>query len=143
MESVAIGPESAGRILDVLKGIFQYVVVDTASAMSDLNWSVLELSDLILVILTSDINSWKAGSRALDMFKALNISLQKVVLMYNHNSPVSGLTVRQAESFFRFPLAGEIPYGGAAFLSSVNVGVPLLVNHPTHPIAATLKRSHP
>jgi len=137
--SVVIGFESVRRILTILKETFQYVVVDTASALSDLNWSVLELSDLIMVILTSDINSWKAGSRALDIFKSLDISLQKVVLVYNHNSPASALTPRQAESFFRFPLASEIPYGGAAFLSSVNLGVPLLLNHPDHPATVALK----
>ena len=137
--SAVIGSDSASRILTLLKETFQYTVVDTASVMSDLNWTILELSDLIMVILTSDINSWKAGSRALEILQSLDISLHKVALLYNHSSPASALTPRQAESFFHFPLTGDIPYGGAPFLSSVNLGVPLLLNHPTHPTTIALK----
>ena len=137
--SAVISTDDASRIMGVFKETFQYVVVDAGSAMSDLNLSVLELSDLIIVILTSDINSWKAGSTALEIFHSLDISPQKVMLVYNHNSPASAPTPKQAESFFRLPLAGDIPYGGAVFLSSINRGVPLLLDHPGHPTAVAVK----
>jgi len=137
--SSVIDADSAGRILVFLRKTFQYVVVDTASAMSDLNWRVFELSDLILVILTADILSWKKGSTTLDLFRSMDISLRKVALVYNHVSFASGLTVRQAESFFGFPVAGEIPCGGAAFVASLNLGMPLVLEHPTDPAAVAIK----
>jgi len=133
------GTETAKLILDFLKGMFQYVVVDTASAMSDLNWHVWELSDLIVVVLSPDINSWRSSSRMLDAFRYLGIPSQKVTLLYNHISPVSTLSPKQAESFFHLSLAGEIPFGEAAFISSVNLGVPLVLSHPVHPSVLALK----
>lgn len=89
--------------LGLLKGMFECVVVDGASAMSDLNWHVWELADLIMVVLSPDI------------------------------------TRKQAKSFFHVSLAGEIPFGEAAFVSSVNLGVPLVLSHPVHPSAMALK----
>lgn len=89
--------------LGLLKGMFQYVVVDAASAMSDLNWHVWELADLIMVVLSPDI------------------------------------TPKQAESFFRVSLAGEKPFGEAAFVSFVNLGVPFVLSHLVHPSAMALK----
>jgi pilus assembly protein CpaE len=133
------GIESAKPILNLLKEMFQYVVVDSASAMSDLNWHVWELSDLVMMVLTPDINSWRLSARALDAFRYLGIPSQKVALLYNHVSSVSALTPRQAESFFRLSLAGEIPYGEAAFVSSVNLGVPLVIGQPAHPSVTAVK----
>ena len=138
-ETGVIGSDSASRILALLSEIFQYVVVDTSSNLGRINCNLLELSDLIVVVLTSDINSWKACARTLDAFRSLGISLQKVVLVYNNVSPIRALTPSQAESFFRQSLAGEIPYGGTAFLSSINVGVPLSLHNPTQPSAVAIK----
>jgi len=134
-----IEADSVRRILTLLPELFQYVVVDTSSTLNGLNWSVFDLSDLIIMVLTADINSWKAAIRTLEMFKTLNIPQHKVVLVYNHVSPISALSPRQAESYLHLPLVGDIPHGGAAFLSSVNVGVPLLLSHPEHPTATAIK----
>jgi pilus assembly protein CpaE len=133
------GIENAKPMLDILAGMFQYVVVDSASALNDLNWHVWELSSLVMLILTPDINSWRLSSRMLDAFRYLGIPSQKVALVYNHISSVSALSPKQAESFFRVALAGEIPYGAAAFVSSVNLGVPLVIGQPLHPSVLALK----
>jgi len=138
-QRAAIQSDTVRHILTFLRSSFQYVVVDTASTLDDVNWSALELSDLVMMIVTPDINSWKVGSRALDLLRSLGIPSEKVALVYNHDAPTSALTAQQAGAFFRHPLAGEIPHGGTSFLSSVNLGVPILVNDSKHATAVALR----
>jgi pilus assembly protein CpaE len=78
-----VNPEQFSKLLKYLRQLYAYVVVDTCSYLNDITLSVLDISDIIVLVNTQDIPSIKNDRLFLDLLTTLSIPADRVVFVMN------------------------------------------------------------
>jgi pilus assembly protein CpaE len=107
-----------------------YLVVDAGSQFTEAAMTVLERSDIILLVLTPEMASVKSTADALEIFTKLGYDLTKVLLVVNHIFPGELLPVKKILPMFKNRFAYEIPYDSEKFVRAVIYGEPLVASAP-------------
>ena len=126
-----VTPELVGRVLTLLCSQQEYVVVDLPPSFAGTNLAALDVSDLIVLVLTPELASLKATRTALDVFESLGYSGERLVAVLNQTFPKKGISSDSIEDFLALPLTMTVPYERSAFVEAINRGVPYVLSHST------------
>jgi pilus assembly protein CpaE len=129
-EAVSITPEQVHRILQFLKGIFDYVVVDCVGQLAGCNMSIFSDSHLILFTTTLSIPSLKNTKRYLNAMAGKGLGSDRVKLVVNRHSPKSGIQLKDAEKVLNTTVFQAIPNEYAEVVNSINKGMPVVKLQP-------------
>jgi MinD-like ATPase involved in chromosome partitioning or flagellar assembly len=137
-------PEPAERVtgklmatlLPLLKGAYEWIVLDTAASFSGLNLAVFDRSDLVTVVTAPDLVTLKATQCALDIFKELGLGAERRLLL-NGVYPSARLERADVEKALGERVAQAIPYSDDV-LRSIDHGKPLALAAPGGPIIRAL-----
>jgi pilus assembly protein CpaE len=138
-QSELISSEKVASVIGVLRDRFSYVVLDTPHNFSDPTLASLDAADQILLVLAPEIASVCAAACTLDVFDQIGYSREKVVLVLNSPFERGGLSRKDIEVTLKQPIATVLPYGGDAYVSALNRGMPPVLEQPTKPLGATLE----
>lgn len=130
-----VGPEHMRTILAQLKGVYNYIVVDTDPSLSDLTLAVLEGSDKILLIITPDIPTIKNARLFFEVMEALNYPLEEITLVLNKVDRRGSIPEENIEASIRHPIASRISNDREAALAAANQGIPLLIGQKSRPVS--------
>ena len=133
-------PDHIKRILAELCNLYDYVIVDTPTAINDMILTVLDLADRIMLIATPDIPAIKNARLFFEITDALNYPTNKIMLVLNKMDKRSGITAQMIEDNIRHPVAAQIPLDEVVVLNSINRGVPFMMDARTKPIALALQQ---
>ena len=122
------------QILDLLKTMFDYVVVDTASLLDELLLSLLEKSDQALMVVDMDLPSVKNAKLALETLRLLKFPTNKVRLVLNRSNARARLDDREIEGALKAQIQARIPSDGDV-AASVNEGRPVVESAPKSKVA--------
>jgi pilus assembly protein CpaE len=122
------------KILDMLSGMFDYVVVDTASILDELLLSVLERSDDIVMVVDMDLPSIKNSKLALETLRLLKFPTGKVKLLLNRANSKARLDDREIEAALKAKIGARVP-SDAIVAASVNEGRPVVESNPKSKVA--------
>ncbi len=118
------------KILRLLKGNFDYIIVDTPSLLTD-PVLALEVSDLILMINTLNIPVLRHNRTVIDVMKTLNFPIDRIRLVINRanlNTGVKPKDIKTALGMDAYRLLPEEKYVDI----SINQGEPLLIQKPNY-----------
>jgi pilus assembly protein CpaE len=127
--------EQFGKVLNYLRQLFAYVVVDTASSLTDVTLAVIDQSDLIVLITTQDIPAIKNARLFLDLTGVLKISRERIIFVMNRFDKRIGITPEKIGENFKHEVAAVLPLEERTVVPSVNRGVPFMVDDRLRPIA--------
>ena len=130
-----MAPEHMRRILAQLKGIYDYIVVDTASSLSDLTLAVLEGSDKILLVIAPDIPTIKNARLFFEVMEALDHPPEDIILVLNKVNRRGSIQEENIEASIKHPIASRIRNDREAALAAANQGIPLLIGQNKRPIS--------
>jgi pilus assembly protein CpaE len=116
-------------IIGVMRSMFEVVVVDTSSSFDELLLSLLERSDLALIVVDMDLLSVKNAKLALDTLRLLKFPSSKIRLILNRSNARARLDEREIEKTLGMNVAARIP-SDAAIPASVNEGRPVVLGSP-------------
>ncbi|HEX2991852.1 MAG TPA: response regulator, partial [Anaerolineales bacterium] len=71
------------RVLEYLKQIYSYIVVDAASMLTDVTLAAIDVSDLVVLVSTQDIPSIKNCRLFLDLSQTLGIERERILFVMN------------------------------------------------------------
>jgi pilus assembly protein CpaE len=134
----AISPDAVKRLLDVLKSLYSYIVVDTASSLDEVTMSVLDVADQILLVLSPDVLSVQTTLVTHQALQARGIALNKVRLILNQTSPKPALPLKVIEKALKQSINTVLPYEEKQALA-IAKGEPLLIGDPASPLASAIK----
>ena len=130
-----VTPEHMRKILAQLKSIYDYIIVDTESSLSDLTLAVLESSDKILLVVTPDIPTIKNARLFFEVMEALDHRLEDMVLVLNRVDRPGSIQEENIEASIKHPIASRIRDDHQAALAAANQGIPLLIGQKSRPIS--------
>ncbi len=119
-------PEHLPQIIDNLRGLYDYILIDIDKRLDDVNLGVLEVADTMFVVMTADLSCLKNVRLVLETIGHLGYEAGKVQLVLNRSNAFTGINVKNAEGALKRTIDHQIvnEYRGA--ISALNSGAPFM-----------------
>jgi pilus assembly protein CpaE len=124
-----IHPIDVQRVIEAARKKFDYVIVDTPAALTEIVLAAFDLSNQLYVMATLDLPSVRHMGVFLNTLEKLKISSDNVKLILNKAERDVGLDVDQVTRLFPQGFTSVLPYAKEV-TKSVNVGTPVLAFAP-------------
>ena len=124
-----IHPPDVTKIIEMLRERFDYVIVDTPAALTEIVLAAFDLSDTLYVMATLDLPSVRNMGVFLNTLDKLKMPADNVRLILNKAERDVGIDVDQVTRLFSQGFAAVLPYAREVS-KSVNVGTPILAFSP-------------
>jgi len=118
------------QIIDLLKPIADYVVVDTAVRADDLLSTLLARADDILLVTGADIAGLRDGRILLQSLRQEAIVAGRIHLVLNRAGAKGGIDERIAQDQLGEPVAASLPEDNPLATFAFNRGLPFALSHP-------------
>ena len=129
-----ISTDLIDTLLDSLKNSYDYIVVDTSPAFTDVILRVFDQADKCYLLTTLDMPAIKNLKLVVSTLEALNINKTKLDFVLNRSDIKSGLTTREVEAMVGETFSTLIPSSNDVS-ASTNRGVPLVIEKPRHAVS--------
>lgn len=138
VDAAEITTQQIKAILDLLVGIFDYVVIDTSSGIDDHAITAMEFSTDLVLVTSSEVPSVRAMRRQVETLDTIGITRQRRHFAINRAGTRVGLRTSDIEQTVGLEAAVEIPSSRGVVMST-NQGNPILVSNPKDPAARAMQ----
>ncbi len=132
-----ISTQAIVKFLTMMKRMFDYIVVDTAPFLDEPVLSILERSDVVLLLVDMDLPSVKNAKLALDTLRLIKYPMDKIKLILNRANSKARLDIEELERSLDLPVAAAVP-SDKLVPRSVNEGTPVVALNPRSRVARAL-----
>lgn len=133
----SISPPLVGRILDMLKANFDYVVVDTAPTFDEFVLQAFDCTDTLILVTTLDVPTLKNVKIAVETLDLLNFPKSRRRLVLNRADDRVGLSADEVETTLAMRVDAAIPTS-AQVANATNAGEPITSARPKHPVSVAV-----
>jgi len=130
-----ISSSQFSRLLEYLSQMYAYVVVDTATFLTDVTLAAIDLSDLIVLVTTQDIPSIKNCRLFLDLLQTLGVERNRILFIMNRYDKRINITPERVAENLKQEVSLAIPLDEATATKAVNRGVPFVLDSKNQPVA--------
>lgn len=127
-----------GNLLAVLRGMFDYVVVDTPPQFNEHVLKALDSSDHHVLLTTPDMPTLKNLRLTIDMLDMLSYPREARIIVLNREDPDVGLTVDDVEQVVKSTVTARVP-ASTAVTAAVNRGLPIVLDQPDHRVSVVIR----
>ena len=121
------------RVLEYLRQVYAYVVVDTASVLTDVTLAAIDVSDLLVLVTTQDIPSIKNCRLFLDLSQTLGIERERILFAMNRYDKRINITPERVAENLKQEVSSVIPLDEGTVMKAVNRGVPFVLESKNQP----------
>jgi pilus assembly protein CpaE len=137
-----VTPEVVVRVLDLLREMFRFVVIDGPPFFTDQLLAALDDIDILAVVSSLDVPSIKNLRMSMETLAELGVPRERLRLILNRADSKVGLTVREVEKSLgttidlQMPSSREVPF-------AVNQGQAIVSFRPKSPVSRSLRDGLP
>jgi pilus assembly protein CpaE len=121
------------RVLEYLRQMYAYVIVDTATLLTDVTLSAIDVSDLVVLVTTQDIPSIKNCRLFLDLLQTLGIERDRILFVMNRYDKRINITPDRVTENLKQEVTSIIPLDEQTVTKAVNRGVPFVLESKNQP----------
>jgi pilus assembly protein CpaE len=130
-----IAPGILTIILDKLRHLYDYIIVDTPSSLSDITLTVLDTSDRVILITTPDIPAIKNAKLFFEVTEALEYPSGKTILILNKADRHANIRAEDIQASIKHPVAAQLPLDERTTTLAANQGVPFMMSTQNIPLS--------
>jgi pilus assembly protein CpaE len=133
-----IRPQELYNVLQGLQRMFDVLVVDVGSPLTENTVTLMDMADRILVVTTPDLASIQDTTRYIQVTRSLTYPNDKLYHVLNRVDMEGGIKTKDISPVLNqdyFP----IPDGGPNVLRCLNRGVPLVIKYPRNQASRAVK----
>ena len=134
-----INTQTIYKILNALKNVFSYIVVDMVSTIDERTVSILNAMDLILLIGLENLASIRNLQKCYELFENIGYSNDKVKLIINRHIENSEITTKDIEKTVSKEVFFKIPNNYLTLVDAINLGRAVGEINPQSNIAKAYK----
>ncbi len=123
------------KIIQYLRQLYAYIIVDTSTYLTDVTLTVMDVSDIVVLLTTQDIPSINKSRLYLDLLSTLGISKDKVVFVMNRYDKRIAITPEKVGENLKQNIVAVIPLDERVVITAVNRGVPFVLDNKNQPAA--------
>ena len=135
-----VTPAIINHVLTLAGELYSYQVIDLPSTFNQVSLIALDISSIILLVLSPDLAALKAATAAMDVFTSLGYPADRIVPILNWTFPREGLPQKNIEAALKHKIPLVIPYDQTLFVESINRGIPAILRKPQSPAATAIIR---
>lgn len=117
--------EKMKNLLNMLRDLYDFIVVDTSSNLDGITLGILDVADRIILVTQQNLPSLKNASRFFDLSASLEYDAEKVCLVINRVSDKKGISVKDISNTLKRPVIMTIPIDDDTVNSAIDQGIPL------------------
>jgi pilus assembly protein CpaE len=137
-EAELLTPQLFDKAFHILRANFDYLVVDLPHDFSIPSLYVLDVADWIVALMAPELASVRAVAAALDTYRKLEYSPEKIKLVLNWMFERKGIRRKNIEMALKWPIELVIPYTQDLFVEAINHGKPLVYDKPDDRVSEML-----
>jgi len=118
------------RVVQVLKGMYDYVIVDLDNHLDDHQLDIVGMADRLVVVMTADLSCLKNVRMVLETMSSLGVPDERLVLVLNRSNAFTGISTKSVESVLKRSVAQQIGNDYRSAISALNSGTPFMVSRP-------------
>ena len=134
----AVTPKEIANLLNMLAGMFKFVVVETAPGLSEHTLTVLDQTDILVLVTSLDVPGVRGLRKELDTLRDISIVLDSRAVELNFMHPSRGLSIGDVEASIGRKVDYMLPQSNAVPITT-NQGMPLLQQNSKDPVAKQLR----
>jgi pilus assembly protein CpaE len=123
------------KVLEYLRQLYAYVIVDTPALLTDVTLAAIDLSDLLVLVTTQDIPSIKNCRLFLDLSQTLGIERERILFVMNRFDKRINITPERVTENLKQEIVSVIPFDEQTATKAVNRGVPFVLDSKNQPAA--------
>lgn len=117
------------KVVQYLQTMFAYVVVDTASILTDVTLGTIDISDMVLLVTTQEIPAIKNARLFLDLLQTMGVDRERILFIMNRYDKRIAITPERISENLKQEIAAAIPLDEKIVITAVNRGVPFMVDN--------------
>ena len=122
-----VSGEQFVKILEYLKRLYAYIIVDLASALSEVTLETIDASDVLVILTTQGIPSINKLRIMLGLLEALGTSENQILLTMSRYDKRIAITPEKVGENVHHDIIAIIPEEQRVVVPSVNRGVPFML----------------
>ena len=123
------------KVLEYLRQMYAYVIVDTAPILTDVTLAAIDISDVLVLVTTQDIPSIKNCRLFLDLSQTLGIERERILFVMNRFDRRINITPDRVTENLKQEVVAVIPFDEQTATKAVNRGVPFVLDSKNQPAA--------
>ena len=128
-----VSGDQFAQMLDYLRQLYAYVIVDTTPLLTDITLSSIDKSDVVVIIATQEIPAIKNARLFLDLLQNLGVGRERVVFIMNKLDKRIAITPERVGDNLKQRVATTIPLDERSVIPAVNRGVPFILENRAFP----------
>ena len=127
-DETGMSPELVARVeqvLDLMRSIFDYVVIDGGQLLGHISPYLLGISDKVLLVTIPSLPGIINVKRLIDAFNDLGYPQGKTVVVMNRYNQKSGISIDEVRKMIRKDMSWSIPNDYRSTMNAINTGIPL------------------
>lgn len=126
VDADAVKPSHIEQILQHMRSMFPYVVVDTSHSFDSRTLVALGLSDLIILPVVANISSVRAAKKTLEVLRSIGHGGDKIAIVVNRASRSDDIRISEIEKALKFPIFWTLPNNYRVAIDAMNSGKPIV-----------------
>src|SRR5512138_1480729 len=122
-------------VVNYLRQLYAYVVVDTSSILMDIILTAVDMSDIVVLVTTQDIPAIKNARLFLDLLQTMGVERDRIVFAMNRFDKRIGITPERVGDNLKQKVNAVIPLDERVVIPAVNRGVPFMLDQRAQPVA--------
>ncbi len=139
VDAAEVTSQQVKAILDLLIGIFDFVVIDTSSGIDDHAITAMEFSTDLILVASSEVPSVRAMRRQIETLDTIGMTRQDRHFVVNRAGTRVGLRTNDIEQTVGLTASIEIPSSRQVVMST-NQGTPVIVSATKDPAARAMQQ---
>jgi pilus assembly protein CpaE len=126
-------------VLNLLKGMGGYVIVDGGYSFDERLLTVMDIADMIILVGVLTLPAIRNIQKSLQVFRDLGYGKDKVRLIINRSGANEDIKADYASDTLQYPISWMIPNEYQNVVTSINRGIPLMTLAPTSHITKSIE----
>jgi pilus assembly protein CpaE len=140
-QSDAITPETVHRVLELLTGVYENVIIDVPGRFDARTIAALGQADMVLIVCQLLVPSLRNAKRFMETLRHMGVPEERLEVLINRCDGRSGrLTEQNVEETMKKPVFGSIPNDYQFVARSIDFGRPIAALDRNSPVRAAIRK---
>jgi len=118
------------RIIELLRTLYDHVVVDMNERFDDHMLDVIGVADRLVVVMTADLSCVKNVRLVLETMAQLQVPQDRLMLVLNRANAFTGISAKSVEHVLKRSIEHQVVNDYRSAISALNSGTPFMAKRP-------------
>lgn len=137
-EHVSAERHHMATVVDTLRRMYDYVLVDLDERLDDHSLDVISVADRLIVVMTADLACLKNVRMVCETMAQIGVPDDAIDLLLNRSNAYTGISPKSIERVLKRPLRFQVVNDYRTAISALNTGEPFLHGRPESALGRSL-----